>query len=72
VRTDEFSDTPRGAHASATCYSLIETAKTNGLKPYDYLLHVIKNIATADTLEKLEVLLPWNVKDISTEKAGLR
>jgi hypothetical protein len=67
-----FSDTPRGAHASATCYSLIETAKANGLEPYDYLLHVIKNIATADTLEKLEALLPWNVKDISTEKAGLR
>ncbi|GMR16803.1 MAG: IS66 family transposase [Gammaproteobacteria bacterium] len=57
-----FSDTPRGAHASATCYSLIETAKANGLEPYDYILHILRHIAEADTVEKLEELLPWNVK----------
>ncbi len=56
-----FSDTPRGAHASATCYSLIETAKANELEPYEYILHILKNIADADTVEKLERLLPWNV-----------
>ncbi|MFC1312668.1 MAG: IS66 family transposase [gamma proteobacterium symbiont of Clathrolucina costata] len=32
-----FADTSRGARASATAYSLIETAKANGLEPYDYL-----------------------------------
>jgi len=57
-----FSDTPRGARASATCYSLIETAKANGLEPYAYLHHVLQHIAAADTLEKLEALLPWNMK----------
>ena len=57
-----FADTPRGARASATVYSLIETAKANGLEPYDYLRHVLKHIAAADTLEKIEALLPWNVK----------
>jgi hypothetical protein len=57
-----FADTPRGARASATCYSLIETAKANGLEPYDYLRHVLQNIAAADTVEKLEALLPWNMK----------
>ena len=31
-----FADTARGAKASATCYSLIETAKANGLEPYAY------------------------------------
>jgi hypothetical protein len=30
-----FSDTPAGAHSSAKLYSLIETAKANGLAPYD-------------------------------------
>lgn len=29
-----FSDTPKGAHASALLYSLIETAKANGQEPY--------------------------------------
>lgn len=57
-----FSDTPRGARASATCFSLVETAKANGLEPYEYLSHVLENIAAADTLEKLEALLPWNIK----------
>ena len=56
-----FSDTPRGARASATCFSLVETAKANGLEPYAYLNRVLADIGSADTLEKLEVLLPWNI-----------
>lgn len=57
-----FADTPQGARASATCYSLVETAKLNGLDPHSYIGHVLEHIAEADTVEKLEVLLPWNVK----------
>jgi hypothetical protein len=60
-----FSDTPRGAQGSATCYSLIETAKANGLEPYHYIHHVLQHIAAADTVEKLEVLLPWNIENNS-------
>lgn len=56
-----FSDTPRGAKASATCYSLIETAKANGLEPFSYLQYVLGNIAEAQTVEDIEALLPWNV-----------
>lgn len=37
-----FSNTPAGAQASAVIYSLIETAKENGLDPYRYLLWVLK------------------------------
>ena len=57
-----FSDTPRGARASATCFSLIETAKANGLEPFKYLRYVLQNIGQADTVEKVEALLPWNIK----------
>ncbi len=56
-----FADTTRGARASATCYSLIETAKANQLEPSAYIDHVLERIAEADTLEKLEALLPWSV-----------
>ena len=56
-----FADTSQGARASATCYSLVETAKTNSLEPSVYIEHVLERIAEADTLEKLEALLPWNV-----------
>jgi hypothetical protein len=57
-----FSDTPAGATASAIYYSLIETAKANGIEQYDYLKFLIENIATADTVEPHETLLPWNMK----------
>jgi len=57
-----FADTSHGARASATCYSLVETAKANNLEPYAYLKHVLAHIAAADTVEKLEALLPWNME----------
>jgi transposase len=63
-----FADTTRGANASATCYSLIETAKANNLEPYAYILHILNHIGCADTLEKVEALLPWNVPQDITQK----
>ena len=57
-----FADTSRGAKASATMYSLIETAKANGLEPYAYLRHVLTHIAAAETVEQVEALLPWRVR----------
>ena len=56
-----FADTTRGANASGTCYSLIETAKANNLEPYAYILHILNHIGAADTLGEIEALLPWNV-----------
>ena len=56
-----FADTPKGAHASACMYTLIETAKANGVEPYGYLCTVIGGIATARTAAEVEALLPWRV-----------
>lgn len=58
-----FADTPAGANASAIHYSLIETAKIHGLEPYAYLNAVFKALPYADTVEKIEDLLPWNFKN---------
>ncbi|MEQ6886608.1 transposase domain-containing protein, partial [Salicola sp. Rm-C-2C1-2] len=54
-----FSDTPKGADASARIYSLIETAKANGLEPYEYMVKVLNQLPTATTDEQLDRLLPW-------------
>ena len=54
-----FSHTPKGAHASAALYSLIETAKANGLEPYAYLVEVFTRLPAAKTEEDLQALLPW-------------
>lgn len=56
-----FANTPQGAHASAAYYSLIETAKANGLDPYSYFIKVLQALPYADSLEKIEALLPWNI-----------
>lgn len=37
-----FANTARGAKVSAIMYSLIETAKENGLNPYEYLVYILK------------------------------
>jgi transposase len=56
-----FSDTPEGAHASAKLYSIIETAKANGLEPFAYLRLIFAGLPQATTLADIEALLPWNV-----------
>jgi len=57
-----FSDTPAGARASATHYSLIESAKANGLEPYEYIKQILTALPYAESVEDIEALLPWNIK----------
>jgi transposase len=57
-----FADTQFGARASANLYSLVMSAKANGVEPYAYLEQAFERLPTARTLEDLEALLPWNVK----------
>jgi transposase len=57
-----FSDTTAGAHASAVIYSLVETAKANGVEPYAWLRRVLRELPAAQTVEEVEALLPWNLR----------
>ncbi|MFQ5645158.1 MAG: IS66 family transposase [Thiogranum sp.] len=56
-----FSQSVDGANASATLYSLIETARANGLNTYTYLKHVFTLLPRATSDEDIEALLPWNI-----------
>ena len=59
-----FANTARGAKASAIMYSLIETAKENGLIPYDYLVSVFKTAPDLDLTrnpELVDSLLPLRI-----------
>lgn len=57
-----FADTPGGAHASAVIYSLMQTAKANGVEPYEWLCHVLRELPAAKTVEQVETLLPWHYR----------
>jgi transposase len=56
-----FSAHPNGAMASAALYSLIETAKANGLKPYYYLRYLFDRLPFAQTEEDYRKLLPQSI-----------
>ncbi|PSU45723.1 hypothetical protein C9J12_20990 [Photobacterium frigidiphilum] len=45
--------------SSAVLYSHIETAKANGLVPYDYIVHGLEHLCANP--DDIEPLLPWNV-----------
>ena len=53
-----FSDSVKGVTASANLYSLIETAKANGVEPYAYLRYLFTELPKAETVDAIEALLP--------------
>ena len=57
-----FSDTVKGAVASANLYSLVETAKANGVEPHAYLTLLFERLPHLKTVEDFEAVLPWNAK----------
>lgn len=57
-----FCDTPKGAESSAIVYSLVESAKANGVEPFGYLQHVLLELpylGKTHSHEELESLMPW-------------
>ena len=54
-----FADTVGGATASANLYSLIETAKANGIEPFRYLRALFKQLPRARSADDYAALLPW-------------
>ena len=57
-----FCDTPKGADSSAIVYSIVETAKANGLDPYTYLkllLTELPYLGKNPASDKLDLFMPW-------------
>jgi transposase len=57
-----FANNPLGARASANLYSLVATARANGIEPGAYLNFLFENLPSAETVDALEALLPWNAR----------
>lgn len=58
-----FSASVSGAESSANAYSIIETAKANGLDPYKYLTTIFTYLPSQDLIENPEIIdefLPWS------------
>lgn len=64
-----FLGSPKGAAAACVFYTLIQSAKANGLEPYYYLTKVLEMLPFCKTEDDFEALLPWNIKaDLDKEK----
>ena len=58
-----FCDTQAGANASSTIFTLLETAKANGLNPETYLNHLLDVLPerfTNDPQAQVDDLMPWD------------
>jgi transposase len=58
-----FANTPRGAKSSAVIFSLIQTARENGMNAYDYLTHIFHfapNNDIKNNPDALQQLMPWD------------
>ena len=67
-----FVCSDKGCDRAAAMYTLLGTAKLNGLDPEAYLRHVLERIAEHH-INRIDELLPWNIKaqlDESTELAA--
>lgn len=59
-----FSNTPKGARSSAIIYSIIETAKANGLVVEKYLLYLFDELSKTESrdVDVLKNYMPWSAK----------
>ena len=55
-----FANTPAGAEASSVMYSIIETAKENGLHPFLYMKFLLEILPSMNTGDNIDALLPWS------------
>ena len=58
-----FCNTVKGAESSAIVYSMVETAKANGIDPYNYLLYVLSVLpyyGKSTSHEMLKSAMPWS------------
>ncbi len=65
-----FLGSDKGGDRAAILYTLIETAKLNGLNPEAYLAYAIDQLARGHLASTLSELLPWNCKDAVQARAA--
>ena len=65
-----FLGSDKGGDRAAILYTLIETAKLNGLNPEAYLAYAIDHLARGQLASRLSELLPWNCKNAVAAQAA--
>ena len=65
-----FLGSDAGGERAAVIYTVLETAKLNGLDPEAYLASVLERLAKGHTIARLDAVLPWNWKIGQVQQAA--
>ena len=64
-----FAGSDRGGERAASIYTLVATAKLNGLNPETYLKDILANIAEGHAINRIDELLPWRMAPAAATSA---
>lgn len=59
-RNSPFAGSGNGGERAASIYTLVATAKLNGLNPETYRKHILAKIAEGHTINRIDELAPWH------------
>ena len=65
-----FAGSHSGGQRAAAIYSILQTAKLNGVNPHAYLTDTLFRIAAGHPINRISELMPWVYKSPTTEAAG--
>lgn len=63
-----FARSDAGGERAAAIFSIIETSKLNGIDPEAWLRAVLVWIAEGHPINRIEELMPWNARNVTTER----
>ena len=61
-----FAGSDSGGERAASIYTLVATAKLNGLNPETYLKDILAKIAEGHTINRIDELVPWRMIPAAT------
>jgi transposase len=56
-----FAGSDRGGERAASIYTLVVTARLNGLNPEAYLKNILSRIADGHPINRIDELMPWRM-----------
>jgi hypothetical protein len=65
-----FAGSDTGGDRAAAIYTIVQTAKLNGVNPEAYLKHTLAKIAEGHPINKIDQLMPWQMSLSATDRPG--
>ena len=65
-----FAGSHSGGQRAAAIYSILQTAKLNGVNPHAYLTDTLSQIAAGHPINRISELMPWVYQSPTSEAAG--